>query len=440
MPGCKISRCEFISGVGALFFAETCHAETAPRLKVGLFSDTHVNDDPSSCERTRLALETFKRERVDAIAHLGDLANYHLPKAFRNYRNTVDAVFPASSGRPRFLYAWGNHDSIDYVRRDNPKDRQMDRHAAFEVMKEILGIDHGLDFETEINGYTFLCVPETITDVCNLKEFDRRISEACKRHPDKPVFMMHHPPPYGTCDNSLKNVTKATYQIFCRYPQLVVLSGHKHTSVMNERSIWQGAFTEVQTSCLYNWISNWDSVEQGSKVQVRPGWGVMVMDVYGDRLEFRRFDVRQPEEYNPAGRWCVPLPFSPASAPYAAARRKAEEKAGVFAAKAKVEVNPDKRFKWLTIRIPTVENVSDVRSYRVLAERKTDDGMEEVLRENAIGDFDEMPSARKGHVDMRIEAKPFTPGETYRFTVTPEGFFGRQGASLSCEWRANVVN
>ena len=249
MRACCVSRGGFIAGTGALLLAGASRAGEAPVFRMGLFSDTHVNDDPQSCERVRLALETFRREKVDAIAHLGDLANYHLPKAFRNYRNTVDAVFPASSGRPRFLYAWGNHDFIDYARRDNPKDRQMDRHAAFAVMKDIL-----------------------------------------------------------------------------------------------------------------------------------------------------------------------------------------------FSAKAKVEVNPDKRFKWLTIRIPTVENVSDVRSYRVLAERKTDDGMEEVLRENAIGDFDEMPSARKGHVDMRIEAKPFTPGETYRFTVTPEGFFGRQGASLSCDWRANVVN
>ena len=440
MRVCCVSRGGFIVGTGALLLAGASRAGEAPVFRMGLFSDTHVNDDPKSCERVRLALETFKREKVDAIAHLGDLANYHLPNAFRNYRKTVDAVFPDTSGRPRFLYAWGNHDSIDYARRDNPKERQMDRYAAFAVMKEILGIDHGLDFETEINGYTFLCVPETITDVCNLKEFDRRISEACKRHPDKPVFVMHHPPPYGTCDNSLKNVTKATYQIFCRYPQLVVLSGHKHTSVMNERSIWQGAFTEVQTSCLYNWIPNWDTVEQGSKVQVRSGWGVMVMDVYGDRLEFRRFDVRQHEEYNPTKRWCVPLPFSSASAPYAEARRKAMEKAGVFAAKAKVEVTSDKRFKWLTIRVPTVENVGDVRSYRILVDRMTGGHWEEVLRENAIGDFDELPSSRKGYVDMRIEAKPFTQGETYRFTVAPEGFFGRQGASISCEWRANVVN
>ena len=439
MPRCKISRCEFISGVGALFFAETCHAETAPRPKVGLFSDTHVNDDPSSCERTRLALETFKRERVDAIAHLGDLANYHLPNAFRNYRKTVDAVFPVSSGRPRFLYAWGNHDAFDYARRDNRKDRLMDRHSAFSVMKEILGIDHGLDFKTEIGGYTFLGVPETITDVCSLKEFDCRIAEACKQNPGRPVFVMHHPPPYGTCDNSLKGVSRTTYPIFCRYPQLVVLSGHKHTSVINERSIWQGAFTEVQTSCLYNWIPNWDSVEQGAKVQVRSGWGVIVMDVFCDRLEFRRFDIRLREEYNPAKRWSVPLPFSPASAPYVAERRKAVEKAGVFAAKAKVEVTSDRRFRWLTIRIPTVKNVDDVRSYRILVDRKTDGRREEVLRENAIGDFDELPSARKGYVDMRIETKCFTQGETYRFTVTPEGFFRKQGAPISCEWRATAA-
>ena len=429
-------RRDFVAGAGAAFIAHVCRAADTSVLKVGLMSDTHVNDDPSSCERVRLAFETFKREKVDVIAHLGDLANYHLPNAFRNYRKTIDGVFPASSGRPRFLYAWGNHDSIDYARRENPKDRQMDRPAAFAVMKEILGIDHGLDFNVKIGGYTFLGVPETIADVFSIKEFERRIAEACRQSPGKPVFVMHHPPPYDTCDNSLKGVARGTPSIFSRYPQLVVLSGHKHTSVMNERSIWQGAFTEVQTSCLYNWIANWDSVEQGARVQARSGWGVMVMDVHRDRIVFRRFDIRLHEEHNPERRWCVPLPFSPDSAPYAAARRKAAEKAGVFPAMAKVEVNSDKRFKWLTIRIPTVENVCDVRSYRILVDKMTDGRWVEVLRENAIGDFDELPSAHKGYVDMRLEAKCFSKGETYRFTVTPEGFFGKQGTPISCEWRA----
>lgn len=418
--------------VGAVGMAlSSAAADRSPVLRVGLMSDTHVNCDLRSCERTRLALETFRREHVDVVAHLGDLANFHWPEAFRNYRRTLDAVYPDRNTGPRFLYAWGNHDSIDYSRRQQ-KDRQMDRSAAFAVMKEIIGIDHELAFETEIGGYAFLGFPETVTDVCSWKEFERRVAAACARHPGKPVFVLHHPPPRNTCDRSEKGCCATSRTIFNRHPQVVALSGHLHTTVLNERSIWQGEFTEVQTSCLYNWLAE----AEGSKPQARSGWGVTVMDVYDDRLEFRRFDVRDPAERCRERRWTVPLPFVPSQASYALARRKANEPVGVFAADAAVTVVADGKPGTATIRFSTVVNPEVVRTYRVEVERRNGDVWEPLCRADAFGDFDELPCNRRGFLESRIEVARLGQAGTCRITVTPEGFFGALGKPLVRELAA----
>lgn len=432
----KLKRSEFIAAAGSMLIPGVCLSGGMPHLRVGLLSDTHVNPDPKSCDRTRMAFGVFKRENVDAIAHLGDLSNYHQAEAYRNYRKTIEEAFPDAGKSPKFLYAWGNHDSIDYERRANPKDRQIDRHKAFAVMKDILKIEHGLDFEMELAGYAFLGFPERITDSCSVEEYERRIAAACRRHPGKPVFVLHHPPPYGTCDNSKKGCAKTSLKVLSGYPQVVSINGHKHTSVMNERSIWQGDFTVVQTGCLYNWFANWDYLEAGERAQVRSGYGVMVMDVYADRLVFRRFDVRSGEEYRPDARWTVPIPFSPDTAPYSTARRRKDERSGVFPDGAAVIAKADRKNTWVWVRFPAVVNPGDVRTYKVVAERITPTGKVNVACSHVIGDFDELPSGRHGFLTARFEAAKFKQGEKFLFTVSTEGFFGKKGAALSTEWIA----
>ena len=59
-------------------------------MRIGLFSDTHWKErDPESFRHTEIALDVFRREKVDGIWHLGDIANLHFPDAYRYYRNTV---------------------------------------------------------------------------------------------------------------------------------------------------------------------------------------------------------------------------------------------------------------------------------------------------------------------------------------------------------------
>ena len=87
-------------------------AAEAPVMRIGLFSDTHWKaNDPASFKHTEIALNVFKREKVDGIWHLGDIADMHYPDAYRYYRQTLfPKVFPENPPPELFVYA--NHDAL----------------------------------------------------------------------------------------------------------------------------------------------------------------------------------------------------------------------------------------------------------------------------------------------------------------------------------------
>ena len=407
---------------------ERSEPKGCPLLRIGLVSDTHVTPDPASCDRVRQAFEIFRRESVDVVAHLGDLANYHQSEAYRNYRAAMDAVWPDRSKAPRFLYAWGNHDSIDYERRDK-KDRQMDRAVAFAEMKRTLDIEHDLAWQTTVRGYTFLGVPEFPQDAWSQKTCRERIEAACVGSPDRPVFFLHHPPARDTVDFT-SNESVRFRRLLSEHPNVVALNGHRHTSVMNERSIWQGEYTAVEAACLYRW----GGFDSNVTARVYEAYGVMVMDVYGDHIGIHRFDVRDGSEFNPSARWSFPLPFDPKTAPYAAARRAAAERPGAFPRGSSVGLRCEGRgaARRPVLRIPTVTHPETVCRYAVAVERRADEAWVPFAEASVTADFYELPACRKGFVEAFVQAKLFTePGE-FRFAVRPIGFFGTVGERLTC--------
>ena len=58
------------------FFTLSLAAERPP-MRIGLISDTHWSLKPESFLKTEAALKVFKQEQVDAIWHLGDIADLH---------------------------------------------------------------------------------------------------------------------------------------------------------------------------------------------------------------------------------------------------------------------------------------------------------------------------------------------------------------------------
>ena len=177
----SISRRSFLHSTvatGAVSCLPALRADERPVLTVGLMSDTHITRDPPSIERTRLAMELFKKLGVDVMAHLGDLADWHYEEAYAYYRKALDAVFPPTSPRPALLYAFGNHDALEPSRRNGPRSSwKGDFRQLFADMAERLGIDHGYSDLKVIAGYPFLIFPESFDKELTLADYERTLAE-----------------------------------------------------------------------------------------------------------------------------------------------------------------------------------------------------------------------------------------------------------------------
>ena len=418
-----MNRRDFLKTAGAGTLALACPrgwADEKPVLKVGFMSDTHITRSRKSVERTRLAMETFRTLDVDVMAHVGDLADWHYEEAYASYRETLDAVFPPGGRRPVLLYAFGDHDALEPSRMNGSRSNRIaDRRKCWEDMKARLGIDHGYHDVKVIAGYPFLVFPQTLDGDCDLAFYEKTIAEACARFPDRPVFVLEHPPAYDTTYNSLFENPKRR-AVLDKFPQVVQFSGHKHASVNNERCFWQGNFTSVQVSCLQKWYG----LNVGERVQGKDAWSVVVMEVFPGRLVLRRYDVRGAVEYKPETPWIVGRP-------------PAKERPAAFAAGAAPVAVPDATpFSSVTVRIPTATDPDSVLFYRVEAQRRAGEGWAPVSLIDVFGDFGERREDRTGWRECRFAASVFEAGSEYRFTVTPFGFFGTRGASVSCNWTA----
>lgn len=387
-----------------------------PILKVGIISDTHVKKRVSSCNILKEALELFKSHQVDMIVNTGDIADVYQEQAYINYRDTVKKVYTAKDKKPRevFVYAW--HDRVR---------RERDGHEkVYEDLRKLLELEHEMYDIFKIKGYTFLLFPQQV----DFKRYEQTIAETIKANPGKPVFVFDHIPPFNTVYNSMTWGDRNRRNILDKYPQVVHISGHVHGTLTNELNIWQGNFTEVNAGSLYPWA--------GALIGNAPAGMTsdmaMIMEIYPEKLVFRRFFSMNKKEYQPDSPWIVPLPFDKNTAPYNFERRKAQSVAPEFAADAKIEVkNLEKGVK---ISFPQALHKDGVFNYKVLLSMKKNGKWGQITRKDIMGNFMHEGRKRtaKGTVDLSYGY--FENGKSYRINVVPVNFFGKEGKAISAEF------
>ena len=105
-----------LSGVATALDALAFPSAGERGLRVGIMTDTHIGRTRESCARVRSALEFFRKQGLDMILHVGDVADHHYPDGYKAYRAVTEEVFEnlAAAKRPKeiFTYAW--HDAYDY--------------------------------------------------------------------------------------------------------------------------------------------------------------------------------------------------------------------------------------------------------------------------------------------------------------------------------------
>ena len=437
----KATRRGFIGGAAAFApFAARLWAAEAPLLKIGVMTDTHVGKTKESCSRARLAYELFRDMGVDLIANVGDVADHHYPTGYTAYREMVEETFakvPAAN-RPQelFVYAW--HDAFDYkehVRSAAAKDSP----EAFADMQKLIGSPNGPYAEGEVKGFPYVVIPQFYgTGGVDWDRFDKMLADAVASHPGKPVFVFAHVAPQGTTRGGRGFSEKRN--VLNKYPQVINLSGHSHGSLRDERAIWQGEFTSVSIGCLQNWGGGLP----GTAPKRMENYGAVLVEVFTDRIVFRRFDVRDRKEYSAHAPWTVPWPFDPATAPYRPSVRKPKMPVPAFAKNAQIEVKPDADpFSVLSITFPAASVKARAFAYRVELQRGHAGGestlpceWEPFARKDLFGDFWMRESDRPATVTQRIGAPYFDEGTEYRVVVVPRNSWGVEGMGLEKVFKA----
>ena len=380
-------------------------AAEAPILKVGLFSDTHVRKNIASCNSVKAAWQVFKKENCDLVVNLGDIAHVPDTQAYRHYRNTVNALFAPGEKRPRELYIYANHDRIGFE----------DVDKAFAALKKDLEIPNDPYDKLVLKGYPFLVFPQFL----DLERYEKTIAETIKKFPGKPVFVLDHIPPFRTISHSKTWGSFARRDAMVKFPQAIHISGHVHGSTFNECHIWQGEFTAV----------NAGSSMSGT---------VLILEIYKERLLFRRFSLVDGKEHCTDRQWSIPWPFDPATAPFRPEYRKERSETPAFPAGAKLAVSRDEKMPgYIVLEIPAAS--PEVHYYMLTIEKKNTKGKWDLVTKHKINsDFRLRPMDRPSLMKRYISEGYFDSNAEFRILAEPVNFYGKQGKGIQLFWKASL--
>ena len=251
-------------------------SEGSANLTLGVLSDIHISFAKggksyrrgSGPETLIKAFKWFRDNGVDAVVIAGDSADFGLAGELQSVADAWFSVFPddrVSNGRHvERIFIFGNHEwsSLGRAMRIFPDKEKCLKHLIAadprKWWRSIFHEDWTPFFEKVVNGYRFECVhwwsrgrSERYAkgDLRSFYEAKRRLID-----PTRPFFHVQHPHPAGTVhggtvwgqDDGLAS------EILSSFPNAVAFSGHSHTSLTDDRFIWQGAFTSVGCSSLRN--------------------------------------------------------------------------------------------------------------------------------------------------------------------------------------------
>ncbi|MBO5763520.1 MAG: metallophosphoesterase [Lentisphaeria bacterium] len=379
-----------------------------PILRVGLMTDTHINEKESSFTLVRKAFDCFKAQKADLIVHLGDIAEVPCPPGYGLYRKFFQEAFPENPPKELFLYA--THDS----------NRKPEEQYGYLNVKEQIGASNDPVSKLVLKGYPFLTFPQPV----NIKEYEQILRETCAEFPGKPVFVLNHEPPYNTAHNTSHWGNIAIRKVLEHFPQVIHFSGHSHNSLRNEAMIWQGNFTAINAGCLQVWGG-----ETAGSPQIRkPADGVLLAELYADRLVIRRFELLPGKEYAADRPWIVPLPFDPATAPYNHARLRETTQAPQFPADPAAQaVGNDQE-----VLISSLEAAPGTMQYQVeLQKQEADGSWKTFARHDEYSNFYQHNPAPRWQ--SKISNGIFSGVERCRALVTPVNFFGKPGKPITID-------
>ena len=481
-PVCAgFSRRAFLRGGGAFLVAagtgfKMFGAGKALRLKFGVLSDIHITEKPNSCDILEKAFLRFCKSNVDAVIIAGDLADHGFIPELLRVGETWRKVFPGNrredGGVVEKVFVTGNHD-IDAWHYRGPKKRGITREKNGDIILEFHLADawrKAFDEEYSpmyiktIKGYPFVGVnydkegsylkPDAIS---SFLEGHRKTLEG-----DKPFFYVQHYHPKGTCSAPWVWGQDAGYSTaaLSKFPNAVAFSGHSHTPLTDDRTLWRGNFTSIgaaslrylypfggrENSCVCGEMEKWCKDQMPVVIKETSHQG-QIVSVYDDCMVIERIDFKHNLPAAPD--WIVPVPA------VASSFEERAKKAGVpkFAADAKVKVERingetrnKKKLEQFVVSFPNIRpNGKGVRpfDFRVEVEAMNVD-RSCIWATKRVYSPHFCWAAKKDAPTVicvfacsdlpRENCVPDERGRRFRFVVSPANSFGVHGPAIRSAW------
>ncbi|MCQ2388113.1 MAG: metallophosphoesterase [Kiritimatiellae bacterium] len=444
-----MNRREFLGGAlaaGGFWAVPGAVAAASPvRLRFGVVSDVHVREggprDHSTGGDTwyfSKALRYFKDRKVDAVLIAGDIADAGRDSEMESVAKAWFEVFPEGCGVEK-LFVSGNHDwgGQGTIAKMSALWERVWREPYVSLWHKTVKGYHFIGKHWDSNGFGGLAAW--------LKENGGPLKG------EKPFFYVQHPHPKDTCNGAYAwgRDGGATTAALADWPNAVAFSGHSHHAQTDERSIWQGAFTSINTGSLRygchpddgglpgrgyeNGVKGPDDKLMGPCNVCETKTGLLV-EVSDDAIVYARRDFQNDRPLGPD--WVQPLPAKAQAPAMGFAERAAKETPPAFAPDAAISAKDVKGRPRKGAEVDAVEvgfpaaNASATRAF-VYEVRVTGDG-EPLVREVVAEGFDQAAESAWANKPSRVVlAKSWLPkGGKLEIAVTPVSSLGVRGKAL----------
>ena len=463
-------RREFLQGIGSFGllagagWLKVAGAAQAPGalLKMGVLSDIHLNR-PGDESTFIKALEYFRDHGADSVLIAGDFADSGRIFQAKMLADAWFKVFPddtASDGRHvERLFVYGNHCVTGWTWNGELKKDEARAKAEAIGFGDNRGKIWDELFHEEFKPIWMKTVKGIPVIGAHWEERGHGIAieDFMKAHgkeidPKLPFVYTQHAHPKNTCFGSWAwghDDGRAT-RALSPFANAVAFSGHSHYTLTDERTVWQGAFTSINTSSLkysstdYSLRENINGNGSGfhgegrkhrmGQVGTGDGRQGMLVSYFDDHLAIERREFVYGQSLGDD--WVVPMPA--ANETYSYAKRAARRVTPEFAAGAKVEVKvtpkkDEKDFTHVTLTFPAAEMRQKCRvyEYEVTAVLNEDDvDLVQAQRRMMSPDFHLPVSKLVKEVQFVFAAEDLTAKGHYRFEVRPVECFGKKGAAI----------
>ena len=445
------------------------------RLRFGALSDIHITRGKGSCDIFEKALMYFRDQKVDAVLIAGDMADSGLDSQLSRVGETWRRVFPGDSlpdgAHVEKIFVTGNHDIDGWrygparkfgITKEKHGDDILALHVA-EGWKRAFDEDYAPMYVKTVKGYKFVGV-QYDHDNGYLKE--GAIAAFLESHRDelagaKPFFYTQHFHPKGTCSapwawGEDKGYSTAALSAF---PNAVSFTGHSHTPLTDDRTLWRGAFTSIGTASLrflvlfggrensFIWGEKNHDFQQMPALTGRDAQHGQLVTVYDDRIVIERRDFANDLPLGPD--WIVPLPAYASSFAERAKNAPVPEfpaGAEVTFERIKGKNRANKETDQIVVTFPNVRGLAGgahAFDFQVTVEAEDADRSKIWATKRVYSPhFYWAPEKDDDTVSCVFACSELPPpnkvptvrGRRFRFAVSPANSFGGHGAAIRSDW------